>query len=344
MKKLRISITLILTLSLLVSASKTVWADGGEKTTFTLRVESAAYDNIVPLLFPTRQTFTLPSPVSALDALLYAADMNEYAVKVNQTELGAVIEQIWYLGCDEGRQVWMYAVNNEKPLAYADQYILQDGDELVFYFMDWQRTQYAFFEEDALTDDEPPGALALILYTLDLEGNREPAADASVSFYHHEKRMSSRYGGFVTDENGRVLICLLEPAMRFELDYTGVWEVTAVKLDYDRMPLITPPYAEYVFEHTAHVTLPDFDRFRYPEGMSPFRCELGDETYYPLRIVAGELGAAVSWNAATSTVTLSYGINVLSFPTDAGFIRMVGDRVYVPAWFFTVFFNLSEHK
>ena len=70
---------------------------------------------------------------NALQALQHAAGAGEFYLHVTQTSFGPYVDQIGlYAGA--GSAGWAYKVNGVSPPVGADQYVLRDGDHLVWYY------------------------------------------------------------------------------------------------------------------------------------------------------------------------------------------------------------------
>ena len=70
---------------------------------------------------------------NALDALQAAAVAGEFYFHVTQTSFGPYVDQVGlYAGA--GSAGWVYKVNGVSPEVGADQYVLHDGDHVLWYY------------------------------------------------------------------------------------------------------------------------------------------------------------------------------------------------------------------
>jgi hypothetical protein len=152
MRKLSKLLFFVLTLSLVMSVgSLTAWANSAA-ITVTVRVESGeegAEKTLLPIMFATFGADVKNPTVT--DALMQAT---QNRVEVEKSEYGEVISAILGVSDDTGRYAWMYAVNNENPPVSADVCEIKDGDEIVFYFSDWQETSYSYFDKSVVEVDK----------------------------------------------------------------------------------------------------------------------------------------------------------------------------------------------
>ncbi|MBI4049923.1 MAG: DUF4430 domain-containing protein [Candidatus Doudnabacteria bacterium] len=76
---------------------------------------------------------TLPPGATALAVLAESAKTGNFSYVVKDTSLGLFVESIGGIG-PSGDKGWMYAVNGVKPSVGASQYVLQNGDKLVWFY------------------------------------------------------------------------------------------------------------------------------------------------------------------------------------------------------------------
>ena len=69
----------------------------------------------------------------ALQALGSAAQAGEFYYHVTVTAFGPYVDQIGLYG-GEGSSGWVYKVNGVSPPVGADQYVLEDGDRVLWYY------------------------------------------------------------------------------------------------------------------------------------------------------------------------------------------------------------------
>jgi hypothetical protein len=79
---------------------------------------------------------------SALEALQTAARGAEFYVHVQETSFGPFVDQIGFYAATGGSG-WVYKVNGASPPVGADQYRLEDGDSVLWYWADFDATTFA---------------------------------------------------------------------------------------------------------------------------------------------------------------------------------------------------------
>lgn len=113
---------------------------------------------------------------NALEALQDASLAGEFFVNVRQTSFGPYVDQIGRHAA-AGTSGWVYKVNGASPPVGADQYALEDGDTVLWYWADF----------DPVTFAAPPTLLlertsrrCYAAFAQDAEGRRTPARDVRV--------------------------------------------------------------------------------------------------------------------------------------------------------------------
>jgi hypothetical protein len=79
---------------------------------------------------------------TALEALDVASVAGEFFVNVRQTSFGPFVDQIGKFSA-AGSSGWVYKVDGVSPPVGADQYRLQEGDSVLWYWADFDATTFA---------------------------------------------------------------------------------------------------------------------------------------------------------------------------------------------------------
>lgn len=79
---------------------------------------------------------------TALEALETASVAGEFFVNVRQTSFGPFVDQIGKFAA-AGNSGWVYKVDGASPPVGADQYRLEDGDSVLWYWADFDATTFA---------------------------------------------------------------------------------------------------------------------------------------------------------------------------------------------------------
>jgi len=256
--------------------------------------------------------------------LLLALDIG---VEYNENDMGAWLTEILGLE-DDVEHSWMYAVNNELPDVSVDAFMLQDGDELVVYFLNWQNASYAFFTPsivEVLTNE----AVELQLMTYEWGVGASPVAGALLSIVSDSPtdRMF-RY----TDEDGRVELSFMHPG-RFYVSASlngsisrpmSLWLVGAAEPE-----LWVDQYSRTVW-YGANYIVPEviFSADETAALMLPFR-----------EVVEHLLGGSVYWNGESRRVSAQFGDKNADFSIEDAEVTVHNSRVFVP---FEAFMDLFE--
>jgi hypothetical protein len=261
---------------------------------------------------------------------------------LEESENGSFITSILNVSDDSGQYSWMYTVNDETPWVSADKCEVNALDEIVFYFINWQETEYAFFDR-AYVETAVGGDISFNLLSLDFEGNLTPVDNAQIIITSDSPLPRIQH---YTDENGIVTL---------SFGYPGVYEITARK--GDGISAISRPYAQILVTEEAHGPIgmtpaplsyaPDNGDLYIsgqlvpmPEDSRSIFDDAYDELFIPLRALAEAIGMDVSWAADTATVTVLYMGNTHTFTTSDTFsgmpIKIINNRVYIPSLYFIV--------
>lgn len=84
----------------------------------------------------------LVDAANALQALELSSRAGEFYVHVQQSPFGPFVDQIGLYPAS-GTSGWVYKVNGASPPVGADQYVLKDGDTVLWYWADFDSSTFA---------------------------------------------------------------------------------------------------------------------------------------------------------------------------------------------------------
>jgi hypothetical protein len=118
----------------------------------TIRIESSLQGEEKTLL----KTTAVPLLAGATTVTDVLNAVVEGQTEFTESEYGSFLSGIMGVTDETGVYSWMFAVNNEVPEVGMDAYELNDGDEVVFYFISWENADYAYFTPGSavVTDGE----------------------------------------------------------------------------------------------------------------------------------------------------------------------------------------------
>jgi hypothetical protein len=327
-----------------------VWAAEQPEIIAFIRIESCVPNNENTLLSLTE--VTAPEGATVLD-VLDAATESGYTADIS--DYGAFITSILDVGDDTGQHSWMYTVNDSLAMESADAYVLNNNDEIVFYFIDWQLADYAYFSPAEISA-APGETFTLTLTGIDFAEGEYPVAGAQVSVISIETEETAEEA-YSTDAEGRVEIKLEPPALYY---------ISAKLSDENGVPVISRPLC------AAEITASETDETVENEpaeataATATYNAETGELTwedqrkalpgnvhitdedgtvFLPVRALAEALGADVSWDAESGTATVTYGavsFNLVSNGQDSLFpVKLADDRMYIPMAYLSELLGVS---
>ncbi len=188
-----------------------------------------------------------PEEPTALHALILALKAHDYdATKANNMTFnnGMLTKLLGVSPSSGSSEAWLYRLNNiSSTVGFASQPI-QDGDNLVIYFVkDWAASNYAFFNKEAVTvASDTNVSLTLkecILDTNTWQESQVGCADATIT-------VNGTDTAYKTDSDGKVTLNFTEE---------GTYEISAKKISSDPakngLNLISLPYCKIVVDNTA---------------------------------------------------------------------------------------------
>ncbi|MCL2350986.1 MAG: stalk domain-containing protein [Firmicutes bacterium] len=306
-----------------------------------VRIESCVAGSYETLL-PTTTVYLSNSEDTAYWALYFALAAKTGdaggALQYETSDYGMYITSIMGHAQDDVSS-WMYAVNNETPWVGFDKCVLQSGDSVVFYLIDWQAAAYAYFDEPMVTPDVGEEfTLTLRSNTWDETGL--PVEGAAIL-------INGEPSGYVTGADG---------AVRLSLPEAGTYAISASLRDKAGKETISRPFCEAaaapaggagaVLRVSAEYGAVFLNRTLLDVPVAPY--SQGGALYLPLRAVAANLGGVVGWDPDTLTASVRFngrdyacGVTV---PIDGAFPMIVRDRMMVPAKFITDVFGIEVTK
>ena len=336
-----------------------VFAEGIEETiTVYIRIESGIPGNEHTVLPQTPVTITLDGEeATVLMALDAAMDSN---IDYDDSEWGVFINSIGGISGEASNCYWMFKVNDIDPGVGAESANVIDGDEIVFYCIDWQEGVYSFFtpSQQIVNGGE---SFTLTLTGVDIMGEESPVAGAMINIVS----MGDTFGilpliAYFTNDEGQVEISLPSP---------GTYNISAVKHNEEGTPVISKPQAiitvlEVETETTETTETPEtledvpalttppepdilvfvIDEINYTiNGMqrtseigAPFIDPAAGRTMVPLRLIAESLGYEVSWDPESATAFVNgTGVSIIlvvgeDLPDGLGVPQISEGRTYVP--------------
>ncbi|MCL2708890.1 MAG: DUF4430 domain-containing protein [Defluviitaleaceae bacterium] len=311
---------LLVMVSMTIASAQVFAADEDSSITVFIRVESGipgAEETILP------RTAVTVAGVDKLTALELLGEAVEYEATVS--EYGAMVNSIGGVSDDNFQCFWMFAVNDAFAETGADAFELFDGDEIVWYCVDWQVAAYSFFEQKEITVGRGE-YFSLNLFGLDFMEGPVPVAGAMINIYSGEEGAILPLIAYFTDDDGEASVFL--PS-------AGRYEISASKHDENETPMISKPlcivnviedggkpqdivdggiFPSKIIYDAKDGTL-NYYMFsmKFDEAVMPFF--VGDLLYFPVRAVAEYIGATVGWDAATYTATVTFGDFEMKFKT-----------------------------
>jgi hypothetical protein len=324
----------------------------GFAMTVNVRVESVAEDaeetllSRVPVMFNAEEIEEKAPTV--LDAL-HKAVLGEYTLE--ESEFGAFITSILDVSDDSGRYSWMFTVNNTTPWVSADACEIFDRDEIVFYFIDWQETSYAYFNRTFMVV-EAGEEFSLTLMSLDFNGdvfpvdgaqilirsdmplpriqhNTDELGQVSLSFAHAGGYVLSARKGDGVSVISRPLceVLVVEPGDPARLAFeegTASVNVDFIEINLDDIlsqidmeSLISgamhPPVTYYIDTGELFIL---GHYIILPEDQQPVLDDAYEELYLPLRALTDIMGMDVVWNAEEAVVSIIATDGVLYYVYD----------------------------
>jgi hypothetical protein len=268
-------------------------------------------------------------------------------VGANETDFGLMVASIGGVSDENFQCFWMFAVNDELPEVSADLFELNDGDEIVFYCVDWQETVYSYFTPSGLTV-EAGESFAITLMGADFMEGEFPVAGAMINVVSDNPVGILPMIAWFTDEEGVAEIFLPSP---------GNYFISAFKHTEDGVPMISKPLClvtvlekdeageeaapEEPVSHSIIYSAKE-NRLSYydwsiwlDDDVKPFYDE--EILYFPVRIIAEKLGAEVLWDAETYTATIKLGDFTFSFRTnetvDGHKVIVIDGKSFLPAFY-----------
>jgi hypothetical protein len=212
--------------------------------------------------------------------------------------------------------------------------MVNDGDEIVFYCVDWQESIYSFFTPS--TSIVSPGeTFKLALRGMYFADGENPVQGAMIDIKSNNLAAILPMIAIFTDENGEAEIML--PSV-------GIYEITAYKQNDDGVTMISKPICTVYVAETDNKT---FETDNSVTTIESVAITVLDETvaeffvgsgkliifgktlalddahlpfengnglfYFPVRVIAESLGAEVLWKAETSTAIINYAGFSFSF-------------------------------
>jgi hypothetical protein len=135
---------------------------------------------------------------NALEALEQASLRGEFHYVVTSLSFGDYISQIGRYAA-EGNGGWVFKVNGASPPVGADQVVLADGDEVLWYW-----ATFGASGGPPTLRVEPDGANCYVVWSIDDAGVRRPAATARLHVDGRRAKVDARGRGCVGKHRGAV--------------------------------------------------------------------------------------------------------------------------------------------
>ena len=339
-KKITGMLSVMLLLLALIMSSMPVLAEDTAKRVY-VRIESCVAGKNETLLPRTKvmvENFDMlefgaaenPEHATALQALIAAVGKDN--VEFGYGQYGVFITSI--LGTeDDGACSWMYATANDvSPWVGSDAYFIEDGYEIVFYFISWEDTSYSWFDKTNITVKTGEN-VNLTLSAQNFNDGIFAVEGAAVSISGGE----DEFGEIATDEAG---------AASIKFENAGQYIVSAEKKNDNGSFAISRPstLVNVVAAEDYLLTCGSAGVGMAIGGLEinydvP-AAKVGGTLLFPLRAVAESLGAEVSWDSAAQAAKIVFAGEAIVLPA-SGDTTIVNGRILVPAEYIEANFGLG---
>ncbi len=211
--------------------------DASNGVTVTVRIENSFMGQEQTLLPPTEVTLESDGDTKANVYNALIATCGTSAV-FTESEYGSFLSGIMGVTDETGMYSWMFAVNNAIPEVGMDAYELNDGDEVVFYFVSWEHADYAYFTPGYATISDKD-SVTLNLSGVDFMEGEYPVEGAQLVIVSDSPTTRDlKY----TDAEGNVELSFMNP---------GEYLISAVLTNDDGINTISHPYCLITVEGDA---------------------------------------------------------------------------------------------